>query len=67
MKTLENLAFDNKMVAQSIEKLLASNYGEDEIIDKLEEVADYLNDTAYNLEWFNDQLQITIQKLVDLP
>lgn len=67
MKTLENLAFDNKMVAQSIEKLLASNYGEDEIIDKLEEVADYLNDTAYNLEWFNDQLEITIQKLVDLP
>lgn len=67
MKTLENLAFDSKMVAQSIEKLLASNYGEDEIIDKLEEVADYLNDTAYNLEWFNDQLEITIQKLVDLP
>ena len=67
MKTLENLAFDNKMVAQSIHKLLASNYGEDEIIDKLEEVADYLNDTAYNLEWFNDQLEITIQKLVDLP
>lgn len=67
MKTLENLAFDNKMVAKSIEKLLASNYGEDEIIDKLEEVADYLNDTAYNLEWFNDQLEITIQKLVDLP
>ena len=67
MKTLENLAFDNKMVAQSIEKLLAGNYGEDEIIDKLEEVADYLNDTAYNLEWFNDQLEITIQKLVDLP
>mgnify|MGYP002627075738 CR=1 FL=1 len=67
MKTLENLAFDNKMVAKSIEKLLASNYGEDEIIDKLEEVVDYLNDTAYNLEWFNDQLEITIQKLVDLP
>lgn len=67
MRTLENLAFDNKMKAKSIRKLLSSNFGEDEIIDCLYEIADYLDDTAYNLEWYDDQLQINIQKLVDLP
>lgn len=67
MTKLEKIAFDNKMKAQSIRKLLNSNFGEDEIIDCLYEIADYLDTSAYELEDFHVDLEIIIDKLVTLP
>ena len=43
------------------------NFGEDEIIEALQDIVNYLSDTAYDLEEFHDDFSALVQKLVELP
>lgn len=67
MKTLETIALNNRLKANSILLLLNSNFGEDEIIEALQDIVNYLSDTAYDLEEFHDDFSALVQKLVELP
>ena len=67
MKTLETIALNNRLKANSILLLLNSNFGEDEIIEALQDIVNYLSDTAYDLEEFHDDFSTLVQKLVELP
>ena len=67
MKTLETIALNNRLKANSILLLLNSNFGEDEIIEALQDIVNYLSDTAYDLEEFHDDFSVLVQKLVELP